>query len=76
MIQGYVLTLFEQECRIAKLFAKHFKEEEQTKYLEEHTVKIATGTPNRLRKLAEKGTLRLGALHLLILDIEVDAKGR
>ena len=42
-------------CRVAKLYAKHFKVEEQKKVLQEAVVNVATGTPNRLVKLAEDG---------------------
>lgn len=65
-----------QECRIAKLFAKHFKVAEQEKLLESTVIGIASGTPNRLGKLADLAALKLDHLQLLILDVHLDAKQR
>lgn len=65
-----------QVCRVAKLFAKHFKIEEQSKDLQSRCVNIATGTPHRLSKLVECGSLRLDRLKLLVLDAALDAKQR
>lgn len=61
---------------MAKLFAKHFKIEEQSKDLQSRCVNIATGTPHRLSKLVECGSLRLDRLKLLVLDAALDAKQR
>lgn len=65
-----------QECRIAKLFAKHFKVAEQQKLLEGAAVGVASGTPNRLCKLADLGALKTDHLQLLVLDVHLDAKQR
>ncbi len=65
-----------QECRVAKLFAKHFKVEEQQRLLEASVVGIASGTPNRLSKLADLDALKLDRLRLLVLDVHIDAKQR
>ena len=65
-----------QICRVAKLFAKHFKVEEQSKDLQSRCVNIATGTPHRMRKLVQLNSLQLGRLKLLILDAALDAKQR
>ena len=65
-----------QICRIAKLFAKHFKVEEQQSDLSSRAVNIASGTPNRMTKLAESGHLKLDRLQLLLLDCALDAKNR
>lgn len=65
-----------QVCRVAKLFAKHFKLEEQQQELQSRCVNIATGTPNRMAKLAEIAALKLGRLQFLILDTALDAKQR
>ena len=37
----------------AKLFAKHFKVEEQVTFLKTKVVQVAVGTPNRLTRLLE-----------------------
>jgi len=63
-----------QQCKIGKLFAKHFKLEEQQKLLEEEFIKLAVGTPNRLEKLVETKALRLDDLSLVVIDMFVDAK--
>ncbi|CAL8463198.1 g2732 [Coccomyxa elongata] len=63
-------------CRIAKLFAKHFKVAEQQKLLQGTVVGMASGTPNRLCKLADMDALKLDHLQLLVLDVHLDAKQR
>lgn len=65
-----------QSCRVAKLFAKHFKVEEQQQVLAGQHVNIATGTPNRLCKLVDLGSLKLNRVQLVILDAGKDAKQR
>lgn len=61
---------------MAKLFAKHFKIEEQIKDLQSRSVNIAAGTPHRVGKLVAVGSLRLDRLKLVILDVALDAKQR
>ncbi len=34
------------------------------------------GTPNRMDKVADEGSLRLGRLQLVVLDVVLDAKQR
>jgi len=63
-------------CKVAKLFAKHFKVGEQLQALQASCTNIATGTPNRMDKLAEEGSLKLGRLQLVVLDVALDAKQR
>ncbi len=53
---------------VAKLFAKHFKVDEQVEVLKAFTP-IGCGTPNRLAKLADIGALNLDHLKLLIIDM-------
>ena len=65
-----------QICRVSKLFAKHFKIEEQSKDLQSRCVNIATGTPHRMGKLVELESLKLDRMKLLILDAALDAKQR
>lgn len=47
------------KCKIAKLFAKHFKVQEQIELLSKQYFPVAVGTPNRLSKLVELGALSL-----------------
>lgn len=42
------------KCTIAKLFAKHFKVQEQVGFLSSHKASIAIGTPARLLKLSQE----------------------
>ena len=65
-----------QACKIMKLFAKHLKVEEQETMLSSTKAAIAVGTPNRLLKLAERGSLKLGRLRYIILDVQLDSKKR
>lgn len=55
------LEEYREGCTIAKLFAKHFKIEEQAQFLKNMPVNIAVGNPNRLCKLLEaKGKIWRG----------------
>lgn len=49
--------------------------EEQQKDLQ-RPVTLATGTPNRLDKLADLGSLKFDRLKLLLLDVALDLKDR
>lgn len=60
--------------KVAKLFAKHKKIEDQETYLETHCVKIAVGTPNRILNLISNNKLHLTKLKHLILDMDKDVK--
>lgn len=62
------------KCKIAKLFAKHFKLEEQIDMLSKEYFPIAIGTPNRLRKLVEYGALKLSAAKVVLVDLTPDVK--
>ncbi|RKP09218.1 U3-containing 90S pre-ribosomal complex subunit-domain containing protein [Thamnocephalis sphaerospora] len=65
------------KCRVAKLFAKHFKVPEQVEHLKRNICRAAAGTPNRLAKLADDETaLHVGRLELVVLDRHRDAKQR
>lgn len=61
---------------MGKLFAKHFKVGEQQEALSKAPLAIATGTPNRMGKLADLGALRLDRLKYLLVDVALDAKQR
>jgi protein CMS1 len=61
------------QCRIAKLFAKHIKVEEQVDMLREYNP-IAVGTPNRLNKLVDIGALTLSNTKLILIDMAADEK--
>jgi hypothetical protein len=61
------------KCKIGKLFAKHFKVQDQVEALRQH-FPIVVGTPNRLSKLMELGALSLTDTQLLLVDMELDLK--
>ncbi|KAG1473519.1 hypothetical protein G6F56_000909 [Rhizopus delemar] len=63
-----------ESAKIAKLFAKHFKIEEQVNFLEREPIHIGVGTPNRLQVLVDQGHLNLDHLELVIIDTEKNAK--
>jgi protein CMS1 len=67
---------FNRGCRIAKLFSKHIKPEEQAELLAAGPVCIGVGTPARLDKLVAMGALSLSRLRLVVLDCSRDAKLR
>ena len=59
--------------RVAKLFAKHLKVEDQVEDLKKK-FPIAVGTPSRLMKLYELGALQFSSTHLLLIDGNRDTK--
>ncbi|KAL2128886.1 hypothetical protein VTI74DRAFT_8507 [Chaetomium olivicolor] len=62
---------------VAKLFAKHFKLEEQVSFLEKSRTGIAVGTPQRLIDLIENGALSVEKLKRIIVDAShIDQKKR
>lgn len=62
------------KCKIAKLFAKHFKVEEQMEMLSKEYFPIALGTPNRVSKLIELGALSLRRTAMVLVDVTPDSK--
>ncbi|KAI4370414.1 hypothetical protein MLD38_018768 [Melastoma candidum] len=67
------LKPFTKDCRLAKLFSRHIKIEEQVTLLK-NRVNIAGGTPSRIKKLIDMEALGLSRLSLLLLDIRPDVK--
>jgi protein CMS1 len=55
-------------CKIAKLFAKHFKLQDQVKFLSKTVVHMAVGTPNRITQLLQSGGLHLDHVKYIVLD--------
>lgn len=62
------------KCRVAKLFAKHMKSDEQAKQLASMYLPIAVGTPARVKKLLEMDALSLKHTTHVIFDMEKDKK--
>ncbi|XP_021354062.1 protein CMSS1-like [Mizuhopecten yessoensis] len=63
-----ILDFKSEQCQIAKLFAKHFKLEEQQKFLAKKVCHIGLGTPNRLHTLVKSGSLHLDNVAAVVLD--------
>ena len=61
------------KCKIGKLFAKHFKVQDQVVALRQ-PFPIVVGTPNRLSKLIELGALSLSETKLVLVDLQIDSK--
>ncbi|KAL2269538.1 hypothetical protein VTJ83DRAFT_1722 [Remersonia thermophila] len=62
---------------VAKLFAKHFKLEEQVSFLQKTRTGIAVGTPQRLIDLIENDALSLENLKRVVVDAShIDQKKR
>lgn len=53
---------------VAKLFAKHFKIEQQSVYLRKASVGFGVGTPDRVKKLIDSGALKTGRLERIVID--------
>jgi len=62
--------------RVAKLFSRHLKVEEQVAALGRGPVCLAAGTPARLAKLLALGALDASCLQLVVLDCARDVKQR
>ncbi|RUS85959.1 hypothetical protein EGW08_006288 [Elysia chlorotica] len=56
------------KCKVAKLFAKHMKVEEQKKFLSKTNCQVGIGTPGRLLLLIKQGVLQLESLVAVVLD--------
>lgn len=63
------------KCKIGKLFAKHFRIQDQIEILKSTHFPLAVGTPNRLHKLVEMGALCLSQTVLVLVDMSEDVKG-
>lgn len=61
-------------CKVAKLFAKHFKVQDQVDALSRSHFSVVVGTPNRLSKLLELGALSLQTVKIVLVDMAVDTK--
>lgn len=64
----------DMKVKVAKLFAKHFKVQDQMDLLSRNHFPIAVGTPNRINKLIELGALKLSKLQFVLIDIAQDTK--
>ncbi|KAK4214104.1 U3-containing 90S pre-ribosomal complex subunit-domain containing protein [Rhypophila decipiens] len=66
-----------KDSPVGKLFAKHFKVEEQVKFLKNHRTGVAVGTPQRLIDLIENDALLTGEVKRIIVDAShIDQKKR
>ena len=63
------------EVRVAKLFGKHFKVEEQLEFLNKTPVSIAVGTPGRIQQIFEADSNLLQKLEWLVFDAQLNSKG-
>ena len=61
---------------IAKLFAKHMKVSEQISMLEKYPLYMATGTPNRILKLAQDNHLKFSRLSCIVIDMRKNKKNQ
>jgi len=62
---------------VAKLFARHFKLEEQVSWLNSQATPIAVGTPHRVQALLEQRALHIEHLQAVLVDASwMDAKQR
>jgi hypothetical protein len=68
------LKPFTKDCPPAKLFSKHMKVDEQVAFLK-NRVNIASGTPNRIKKLIDMEALGLSRLAVIVVDMYTDVKG-
>ncbi|XP_052087457.1 protein CMSS1-like [Mytilus californianus] len=57
-----------ESCKCAKLFAKHFKLEEQQKFLEKRVCHLGIGTPNRILALLKLKALHPDVIKAVVLD--------
>ncbi|XP_059140649.1 protein CMSS1-like isoform X2 [Physella acuta] len=57
-----IKDFLDSRCKVAKLFAKHLKVEEQVKFLSKTNCQVGIGTPGRLLLLIRQGALQLESL--------------
>lgn len=62
------LTAFKGDAKVAKLFAKHIKVQEQIKLLEKRVTHLGVGTPGRIKELVKQDGLNLNPLKFLVFD--------
>jgi len=66
---GRVLRTFETDGnKVAKLFAKHFKLEQQAVFLRKTAVGFGVCTPDRIKKLIETQALKIDRLARIVID--------
>ena len=65
-----VVRLFKtfKSMKVAKLFAKHLKIQDQQSFLAKQKTAVAVGTPNRVLKLIQEGHLKLTGLDFILID--------
>lgn len=63
-----LINVFRGDTKIMKLFAKHIKIKDQTKWLENNVVHLGVGTPGRIKALIKEDGLSLESLKYLVLD--------
>ncbi|KAG2177882.1 hypothetical protein INT43_003129 [Umbelopsis isabellina] len=68
------LKEFDKAAKIAKLFAKHLKVEDQARFLGERPIHFAVGTPHRIKELIDLEHLKMDRLELIVIDGEKNAK--
>ncbi|XP_005097782.1 protein CMSS1 [Aplysia californica] len=56
------------KCKVAKLFAKHMKVEDQKKFLSKTNCQVGIGTPGRISVLIKQGALHIESLVGVVLD--------
>eukprot|EP01122_Echinamoeba_exundans_P005088 TRINITY_DN15266_c0_g1_i1.p1 TRINITY_DN15266_c0_g1~~TRINITY_DN15266_c0_g1_i1.p1 ORF type:complete len:332 (-),score=95.30 TRINITY_DN15266_c0_g1_i1:33-953(-) len=60
--------------KVGQFFAKHKKLEEQAFFLKNNVARVALGTPGRIQKLIEEGSLKTEDIKYLVVDMSRDAK--
>jgi protein CMS1 len=60
--------------KVGQFFAKHKKLEEQAFFLKSNVARVALGTPGRIQKLIEEGSLKVEGIKYLVVDMSRDTK--
>ncbi|CAG5129954.1 unnamed protein product [Candidula unifasciata] len=63
-----IKDFLDDKSKVAKLFAKHMKVEDQKKFLMKTNCQVGIGTPGRLLLLIKQGVLQLESLVAVVLD--------
>ncbi|XP_025097805.1 protein CMSS1-like [Pomacea canaliculata] len=67
-LNRHIKSFLGKDCKTAKLFAKHMKLEEQTRFLKKHVCHAGVGTPNRVQALLKAGCLKMDSVQAVVLD--------
>jgi len=74
LIDNRALKEFSSVAHIGKLCAKHKNIADQARFLKETKVRVVVGTPNRMHRLVDDGSLSLDRVKVFLIDMAFNVK--